>query len=173
MKTNNFILLAVLILASLFSVHAQEQTVDTKKAILGKWQFSEMKVEILTSDSVVTEQIQQTMSSTLALTQETMRQMIMDFTEDGKILSNLGNDKTYCIEDDKLSMKEGGRTDEVSFEIKGDTLIYSTDMIEVKTNKIKMMGEMGIDAELLDDLMIEKCAVAVYLVRPTEDADIE
>ncbi|WP_108823627.1 lipocalin family protein [Dysgonomonas sp. Marseille-P4361] len=173
MKTNNFILLAVLILASLFSVHAQEQTVDTKKAILGKWQFSEIKVDILTSDSVVTEQMQLTMSSALALTQETMGQMILDFTEDGKILSNLGNDKTYWIEGDKLSMKEGGRTDEVSFEIKGDTLIYSTDMTEVMANRIKMMGQMGVDAELPDDLVVEKCAVAVYLVRPAEDADSE
>lgn len=173
MKTNNFILLAVLILASLFSVHAQEQNTDTKKAILGKWQFSEMKVEILTSDSAVTEQMQLTMSSALAMTQETMSQMILDFTEDGKILSNLGNDKTYWIEGDKLSMKEGGRTDEVSFEIKGDTLIYSTDMTEVMANRIKMMGQMGVDAELPDDLVVEKCAVAVYLVRPTEDADSE
>lgn len=173
MKTNNLILLAILMLASLLSANAQEQTVDNKKAILGKWQFFDMTVDIVTSDSAVTAEMELTMASALAMTQEAMSQMILDFTEDGKILSSMGNDKTYWIEGTKLSMKEGGRTDEVDFRIEGDTLIYSTDMTEVMTNRMKMIEEMGGDSGLPKDLVIEKCAVAVYLIRPSEDAESE
>lgn len=173
MKTNNLILLAVLMLTSLYSVHAQEQTVDTKKAILGKWQFADMTVDLVTSDSAITEQMQLSLSSEIVMAQEVMSQMILDFTEDGKILDSMGKDKTYWIEGDKLSMKEGDRIDEVSFEIKGDTLIYTTDMTEVMTGRLKMIKEMGVDSGLPEDLVIEKCIAAVYLARPVEGVEDE
>lgn len=170
MKTNSLLLFTILIFTTLFSAQAQIADQDNKKAILGKWQFLNTEVDVVTSDTAVTAQMEVSMSSALASSLDMLSKITLDFTEDGKIISSIGNNKTYWIEAEKLFMKEGSKTDEVDFVIKGDTLIYTTDMTENLVNKLNMMKQLGVDSGLPEDLVLEKCTAAAYLIRYNEEA---
>ncbi|WP_108823628.1 hypothetical protein [Dysgonomonas sp. Marseille-P4361] len=181
-KPANLILFAILMLSNLVSVHAQEQNADAQKAILGKWAIADVKTDIVTSDSASTTKIEKfwvALDQAIGTTEETI--VGAEFFDDYYI-NNKGDRYDYTLSGNKMISSKNGEennVDEVSFEIKGDTLIYFYDLGEKLRDLVKALEDMsedmeetGVEREFPKGLVIEKCFISVYFSRVKGETEI-
>lgn len=179
-KPVNLILFAILMLSNLVSVHAQEQNADAQKAILGKWKYVDMRVDVATSDSSVTARIEELFSvlNQTILTGEGA-QLEVVFTEDGHVINNETLLFIYSVSENKLFRNKKDKTEELDYRIEGDSLTYSFDLSEEFYELAHYADDLNEDDEDSDndpefpeDLRVDKCIVSVYFSRVKGETEI-
>lgn len=197
-KTANLILFAILMLSNLVSVHAQqkdnirafldeciraglEHKQNYHKSLVGKWKYSDLKVDVVTSDLETTAKIE-TIYEILnqKIRSDKKVYMDMELTEDGcsNVARNMKNFLSYSMPGYSLMGGEEGKA-ESELDIKSDTIILRSDIsnklydfIVSKNYLDKNLVKMKLEPEYPKDLVIEKCFISVYFTRVKKETEI-
>lgn len=156
MRTNILFLFTMLMVGFIFaSCNSKSKTTAEAKAIVGKWEFSNVRLDIKTSDSAATAKL----TAKLTKLTKDMPYFAIEFTNDGKVNGTEYN-ATYAISEDKITITYNNKAGYVSeFKVNGDTLLFIVPVGNIINENLKRTLDIS------DSVKIEKAVSITNLVR--------
>jgi hypothetical protein len=128
-KINLFTLFALLI--SILAFSSCEKDDKGGGSIVGKWKLTDIKIISLKINGVAASSEMLKMYETVLKEDMLKNAAMMEFTADGKAISD-GNEDTYSTSGNKLTLVENGETSEYTYSVKGNTLEINMTQIETE-----------------------------------------